>query len=149
MGHTIYMCLAGRAAEQVFFGKVTTGASDDLRRVTDLVYKIIKVYGMNSKVGQLSFPQDPNTISIDKPYSDSTEAAMDEEAQQMMNLAYKRTIRLIVERKKDVEMVARLLLEKETITHDDILDAVGPCSSKCNDPYDAYMRRPVTKNEKR
>jgi len=145
--HTVYMSLAGRAAEQVFFGKVTTGASDDLRRVTDLVYKTIKVYGMNSKIGQLSFPQDPSAISFDKLYSDSTAAVMDEEAQRIMNLAYKRTLTLITEKKKDVETVARLLLEKETITHDDILDIVGPCSSKCNDSYDVYMRKPMITNE--
>merc|ERR1712070_473949 len=73
--------LAGRAAEEVFFGRVTTGASDDLRRVTQLVYSTIQTYGMNSRVGQLAYPQDNNDgMPGDRPYSDATAEAMDEEA---------------------------------------------------------------------
>ena len=58
----VCMALAGRAAEEIFFGRVTTGASDDLRRVTTFVYSTIQMYGMNSRLGQLSFPKDPNAM---------------------------------------------------------------------------------------
>jgi len=123
--HIVCMALAGRAAEQVFFGGVTTGASDDLRRVTDLIYSTIQIYGMNSRVGQLAFPKDPNAMPGDKPYSDATAEAMDEEARQIVEAAYQRTLDLITEKKDEVEMVANLLLDKETITHDDIIDLIG------------------------
>ena len=144
--HIVMMALAGRAAEQVFFGKVTTGASDDLRRVTDLVYSTIQVYGMNSRVGQLAFPKDPNAMPGDKPYSDSTAEAMDEEARRIVDEAYAKTVELITEKKEDVEKVANLLLDKETITHDDIIDLVGarPFS---NEAYQEYVSKRFVKEE--
>ncbi len=122
----VKMALAGRAAEEVFFGRVTTGASDDLRRVTQLVYSTIQVYGMNSRVGQLAFPRDSNEMPGEqKPYSDATAEAMDEEARNIVNEAYKRTLELIQDKKQEVQTLAQLLLEKETITHDDVVDAIG------------------------
>lgn len=117
--------LAGRAAEDVFFGRVTTGASDDLKRVTQMVYSTIQTYGMNSRVGQLAYPQNDDGMPGDKPYSDSTAEAMDDEARTMVDAAYRRTVELIRERKEEVEKVANLLLEKETITHDDMIELIG------------------------
>merc|ERR1712161_108178 len=76
----VCMALAGRASEEIFFGRVTTGASDDLRRVTDLVYSTIQVYGMNERLGQLAFPKDPNAQFDVRPYSAKTARVMDEEA---------------------------------------------------------------------
>jgi AFG3 family protein len=121
----ICMALAGRAAEEVFLGNVTTGASDDLRRVTQMVYSTIKQYGMNSRVGQLSFPENEDGMTIDKPYSDATARAMDEEARSIVDDAYQRTLALIRDRKAEVEKVAIRLLERETVTHDDIVDLIG------------------------
>merc|ERR1712038_2125143 len=145
--HIVCMALAGRAAEEVFFGKVTTGASDDLRRVTDLVYSTIQIYGMNSRVGQLAFPKDPNAMPGDKPYSDSTAEAMDEEAKKIVDAAYDRTLELISEKKTEVEKVAHLLLEKETITHDDIIDLIGP-RPYSNEAYQEYVsKKHLKKNE--
>ncbi len=138
--HIVCMALAGRAAEEVFFGKVTTGASDDLRRVTDLVYSTIQIYGMNSRVGQLAFPKDPNAMPGEKPYSDSTAEAMDEEAKKIVDAAYQRTLDLITEKKTEVEKVAHLLLEKETITHDDIIDLIGP-RPFVNEAYQEYVSK--------
>lgn len=134
----VCMALAGRAAEEVFFGNVTTGASDDLRRVTELVYSTIKDFGMNSKVGQLSFPTDRDTLG-DKPYSDSTAEAMDDEARYIVDEAYLRTVALIRKHKDETEKVATMLLEKETITHDDILDLVGPRPFVSNSAYQEYV----------
>lgn len=143
--HIVMMALAGRAAEEVFFGKVTTGASDDLRRVTDLVYSTIQVYGMNSRVGQLAFPKDPNAMPGDKPYSDSTAEAMDEEARRIVDDMYTKTVELISFRKSEVQKVADLLLEKETITHDDIIDLVGPRPFKGNDEYQEFVSKRFAK----
>lgn len=139
--HIVMMALAGRAAEEVFFGKVTTGASDDLRRVTELVYSTIQVYGMNSRVGQLAFPKDPNAMPGDKPYSDSTAEAMDEEAKRIVDEAYANTLKLVKEKKDDIEKVANLLLDKETITHDDIIDLVGRRPFSGNEAYDEFVSK--------
>ena len=137
----VCMALAGRAAEEVFFGKVTTGASDDLRRVTEMVYSTIQIYGMNSKVGQLAFPKDPNAGPGDRPYSDATAEAMDEEAKRIVDEAYQRTLDLITEKKEEVEKVALFLLEKETITHDDIVDCIGPRPFEGDSQYQEYVSK--------
>lgn len=137
----VCMALAGRASEEVFFGRVTTGASDDLKRVTNLVYSTIQLYGMNSRVGQLAFPKDPNDMPGDKPYSDATAEAMDEEARAIVDSAYQRTLNLIREKKNEVESVAKLLLEKETITHDDMMNLLGPRQSEGHEAYRDYVSR--------
>lgn len=135
----VMMALAGRAAEEVFFGRVTTGASDDLKRVTQLVYSTIQVYGMNSRVGQLAFPKDPNDMAGEKPYSDATAEAMDEEARNIVEKAYNKTVELIREKKHEVETIAQLLLEKETITHDDVMDAIGERPFKGDTVYNEFV----------
>lgn len=135
----VCMALAGRAAEQVFFGRVTTGASDDLRRVTQLVYSTIQTYGMNAKVGQLAYPQDNDSMGGDKPYSDATAEAMDDEARAIVDAAYERTVALMMERKEQVEKVANLLLEKETITHDDMIDTIGERPFEGDSQYKEYV----------
>ena len=137
----VCMALAGRAAEEVFFGNVTTGASDDLRRVTQLVYSTIQVYGMNSRVGQLAFPQKEDGMPGDKPYSNATAEAMDEEARSVVNAAYQRTLALIREKKQQVEAVAMFLLEKETITHDDVFDLIGPRPFPGDDAYNEFVSK--------
>ena len=134
----VCMALAGRAAEEVFFGDVTTGASDDLRRVTELVYSTIKDFGMNSSVGQLAFPTNNDSLG-DKPYSDSTAEAMDDEARRIVDTMYLRTVALIQKHKNETEKVANLLLKQETITHDDIVDLVGPRPFKNNSAYQEYV----------
>jgi ATP-dependent metalloprotease FtsH len=147
--HVVMMALAGRAAEEVFFGKVTTGASDDLRRVTNLIYSTIQIYGMNSRVGQLAFPKDPNGFPGDKPYSDSTAEAMDEEAKKIVDEAYASTVKLITEKKEEVAKVANLLLEKETITHDDITDLVGPRPFIGNEEYQQFVSKRFSDQKKK
>lgn len=145
----VCMALAGRAAEEIFFGRVTTGASDDLRRVTDLVYQTIQIYGMNERVGQLAFPKDPNAYPGDKPYSDATAQAMDEEARIIVDAAYQRTLDLLREKKPELQKVAELLLETETITHDDIYDLIGPRPFEGDANYDEYVsKRGLKKKEK-
>jgi len=138
--HIVQMALAGRAAEEVFFGRVTTGASDDLKRVTQLVYSTIQVYGMNSRVGQLAFPKDQNEMGMsERAYSDATAEAMDEEARTIVDDAYARTVELIREKKHEVETLANLLLEKETITNDDVVDAIGVRPFQGHSVYDEFV----------
>jgi AFG3 family protein len=137
----VCMALAGRAAEEIFFGRVTTGASDDLRRVTDMVYSTIQVYGMNSRLGQLAFPKDPNAMFDERPYSEKTAKAMDEEAKRIVDEAYQRTLNLLNEHKEDLDKVARMLLDKETITHDDVYELIGPRPYEGDPQYDEFIRR--------
>jgi len=137
----VSMALAGRAAEEVFFGDVTTGASDDLRRVTDLIYSTIQLYGMNPNVGQLAFPKDPNAFFDEKPYSAKTAKLMDEQAKEIVDKAYERTVNLIREKKAEVEAVAKSLLEKETIVHDDMIDLIGARPFKGDPAYEEFIKR--------
>ena len=118
------MALAGRAAEQIIFGQVTTGASDDLRRVTSMVYQMIQVYGMNANIGQLAYQR--TEPGQERPYSDAVAQRMDEEARTMVDEAYARTLRLLTDKRVQLVMVAEKLIELETINHDHIIDLIGP-----------------------
>ena len=123
----ICVMLGGRVAEQLFFSSITTGAQDDLDKVTKLVYSQIVSYGMNEKVGQVSYGRlDDNDQRFQKPYSEETAKLIDSEARQMVSMAYKRTFELLSERKGDVEKVANLLLEREVIGRDDMISLLGP-----------------------
>lgn len=135
----VCMALAGRAAEEIFFGEVTNGASDDLKRVTKLVYSTIQLYGMNHRLGQLSFPKDPNAMFDDRPYSEKTAKAMDEEAKIIVDQAYQRTLQLLKDKKHELGIVADMLLEKETITHEDILNIIGPRPFKGDKLYEDFL----------
>lgn len=134
----VCMALAGRASEQVHFGAVTTGASDDLRKVTDMVYQMIKVYGMNERVGQLAFPSSGEPME-QRPYSDATAALMDEQAKEMVDKAYARTLEVIRKHQGQVEALAQLLLEKETINHDDIVRTLGPRPFAAHQTYEEFI----------
>ena len=145
----VCMALAGRASEEIFFGRVTTGASDDLKKVTEMVYNMIQIYGMNTRLGQLAFPKDPNAMFEERPYSDATANAMDEEAKRIVDQAYQRTLSLLLERKEELTKVAELLLAKETITHDDVIDSIGARPFASDSQYDDYImkRRPSSVDE--
>jgi len=145
----VSMALAGRAAEDIFFGRVTTGASDDLNKVTNIVYNMIQVYGMNEKLGQLAFPKDPNAMPGDKPYSDATAQVMDEEARAIVDDAYNRTLDLLRSRKEEVEKVANLLLKNETITHDDVSNLIGPRPFLGDKVYNEFVNFRLMEKEKK
>jgi len=121
--HIVCTAFSGRAIEEVFFGKGTTGVSDDLCRVSGLIYSTIQVYRMSSRAGQLDFPKDSNAKSGDKPYPDSTASAMDKETRQTVEEVDQKTSDLIREKKDEVKKVANILLDKETITHDNIINS--------------------------
>jgi len=135
----VTMALAGRAAEQVVFGRVTTGAADDLRRVTGILYQMVQVYGMNEKVGQLAFPKEEGQWPSDRLYSDATAQVIDSEVRLLVEEAYKRTILLIENKRDQVELVAQCLLEKETITNADVSRLIGPRPFTATKEYDDYL----------
>lgn len=121
----ICMTLGGRAAEQIFFGKISTGASNDLQQVTRTAYSMITVYGMNKKVGNLSYydPQQENQFT--KPFSEETGKLIDEEARELIETAYVRTLDLLTEKRNEVELLAKALLEKEVLFKSDVETLIG------------------------
>lgn len=120
------MTLGGRVSEEIFFGKITTGAQDDLKKVTQSAYAQVAHFGMNKRVGYLSFdmPQQGDMV-FDKPYSEQTAQIIDEEVRKIVEDAYKRTMDLLLKYKDDVEKVAQLLLEKEKVDKDDMVTLLG------------------------
>ena len=136
------MTLGGRVSEQIFFDSITTGAHDDLQKVTKIAYAQITQYGMNEKVGALSFT-DQNEQQLQKPYSEQTATLIDNEARRMVNEAYERTLKLLSEKKQDIEKVARLLLDKEGLTREDMEKLLGKRPFDEHTVYDEYVRKKV------
>ncbi|XP_060567775.1 AFG3-like protein 2 [Ruditapes philippinarum] len=123
------MCVAlgGRVAEEIFFNKITTGAESDLRMVTKSAYAQVVQFGMNEKVGQLSFPpREESGFNVDKPYSEETAQLIDHEVREIVSNAYKRTKELVLKHKADVEKVAQSLLENEKIDKQSVVELIGP-----------------------
>ena len=120
------MTLGGRAAEEIIFGKISTGALSDLERVTKVAYSIVTVYGMNDKIGNISFyDSKQNDYAFNKPYSDATAKVIDEEAKKIVDEAYKRTKQLLTDKKQELETVAKELLKKEIIFQSDLEELIG------------------------
>ena len=117
------MTLGGRAAEEVMLGKISTGAQNDLEKVTKMAYNRVAVYGMNEKVGMLSFPTDDQ--SFQKPYSQDTARMIDEEVRELVVHAYKRTVALVTKERAKVEALAQGLLEKEVLQRHDLVQILG------------------------
>ncbi|KAL9228717.1 hypothetical protein vseg_004266 [Gypsophila vaccaria] len=119
------MTLGGRAAEQVLLGKISTGAQNDLEKVTKMTYAQVAVYGFSDKVGLLSFPQREDGFEMSKPYSNKTGAIIDQEVRDWVGKAYERTLQLVEEHKEHVAQIAELLLEKEVLHQEDLLRVLG------------------------
>ena len=121
------MTLGGRVSEQIFFNSVTTGAQNDLEKVTKMAYAQVSTYGMSEKVGNVSFGRPGSQgESFQKPYSEQTSRMIDEEVRSIIASAYQRTTELLSARKGEVAKVANLLLEKEVIGRDDMITLLGP-----------------------
>ena len=121
----ICMTLGGRASEDIFFGKISTGAQNDLQQITRTAYAMVTVYGMNEKVGNVSFydPQQENAFT--KPYSDDTAKLIDYEVRHLIDSAYARTKKLLTDKKEEVEKLANALLEKEVLFQSDVEVLIG------------------------
>jgi len=135
------MALGGRAAEELVFGKISTGALSDLERITKMAYSIVTMYGMNPKLGNVSFydSKGQNEYGFSKPYSEATSQMIDEEVRTIIDNAYTRTKELLTERRHELEVIAKELLEKEVLLQDDLERLVGkrPYGGQTN--YQAHM----------
>ncbi|KAL9557056.1 Mitochondrial inner membrane m-AAA protease component [Mucor bainieri] len=135
------MTLGGRVSEEIFFDSITTGAHDDLQKVTKIAYAQVTAYGMNDKVGPISFTDPQNDQQFQKPFSEETGTLIDNEARKIVLDAYEHTRKLLTEKKNDIEKVAKLLLKKEVLTRDDMEQLLGKRPFKEYTVYDEYVRK--------
>lgn len=120
----IAVSLGGRAAEELFVGKVSTGASDDLDKVTQMAYSIVSVYGMNPVLGLVNFSGGSGQ-QFYKPYSEDTAKLIDQETRKIVNEQYERVKRLLSEKKDLMLAMSDRLMEKETLVHNELLEILG------------------------
>lgn len=136
------MCTAfgGRAAEEIVFAKISTGALSDLERITKMAYGMVTIYGMNDRIGNISF-YDPekSEFSMGKPYSDVTARIIDEEVKKIIDNAYLRTCDLLKEKREELDKLAKALLEKEIIFQDDLERILGKRPFAQLTSYQSFM----------
>ncbi len=121
----ICMTLGGRASEDIFFGKISTGAQNDLQQITRIAYAMVTVYGMNDKVGNVSFYDPQQETTFTKPYSEETSKIIDQEVRKLIDDAYIRTKQLLTDKKAEVEKLAEALLEREVLFQSDVEALIG------------------------
>jgi AFG3 family protein len=144
------MALGGRAAEEITFGKISTGALSDLERVTKVAYNIVSIYGMNDKIGNVSF-YDPkqSEYSFNKPYSEATAEIIDQEVKKIIKTAYERTKELLMHHKQHLEILAKELLKREVIYQADLEDLIGKRPFAAPTTYDAFVNEDEKLAEKK
>ena len=121
----ICMSLGGRASEDLNFHKISTGAQNDLQQITRMAYAMVTVYGMNSKVGNVSFYDPAAENSFTKPYSEETSKLIDEEVRKLIDRAYETTKTLLMEKQAQVSKLAEALLTKEVLFQSDVEALIG------------------------
>ena len=120
------MALGGRIAEEIVFNEISTGAQNDLERITRMAYSMVTTYGMNPKIGQISF-KDPfsEEYAFKKPYSEELAKTIDEEVRKLIASIYEKTKKLLLERRQELELIAQELLKKEVIYKEDVERLIG------------------------
>ncbi|KAI8090982.1 peptidase family M41-domain-containing protein, partial [Gilbertella persicaria] len=133
------MTLSGRISEEIFFDTITTGAQDDLQKVTKMAYAQVTNYGMNDKLGPVSFSDPQNENQFQKPFSEKTGTLIDSEVRNLVNEAYARATKLLHEKKDSIEKVAKLLLDKEVLIREDMENLLGKRPFAEHTVYDEYV----------
>ncbi len=141
---TMCMTLGGRVAEDIIFGKISTGAQNDLERITKMAYSIVTIYGMNEKIGNISYHDSQRPDYYGKPYSESTAQTIDEEVRKIIDLAYIRTKELLQNKKKELEIIAKALLEKEIIFQSDLVELIGKRPFDKETTYEEFTKGSVS-----
>jgi cell division protease FtsH len=127
--------LGGRAAELTVFAHLSTGAADDLRRVTDIARSMVTRYGMSDRLGSVAYDRDPRTFltgpdlpfaNREPDYAEETAAAIDSEVRAIVEHAMNRALAVLREKRDVLERSARRLLEKETLDEKDLIELIGP-----------------------
>ena len=133
------MTLGGRVAEEIVFSKISTGAQNDLERITKLAYAMVTIYGMNAAVGNVSFHDPQNEYNFSKPYSDRTAQLIDEEVRKIIFDAYERTKQLLIDNRSGLEKLAKKLLEKEILFQADLEEILGKRPFDHRTTYDEFV----------
>jgi len=142
------MALGGRAAEELIFGKISTGALSDLERITKMAYSIVSVYGMNEKIGNVSFYDSKSSdYKFNKPYSEATAETIDEEVRKLITFAYDRTKELLRDKGEELEKIAQQLLEKEILFQSDLEKIIGSRPFEKETTYEAFTRKVDARDE--
>ncbi|MCX6292439.1 MAG: ATP-dependent zinc metalloprotease FtsH [Bacteroidetes bacterium] len=123
----ICAALGGRASEEIIFGKISTGALSDLEKITKQAYAMVTIFGLNERIGNISFydSSGQQEYNFNKPYSEKTAEAIDEEVKKLIDAAYKRTKELLLQHKDELCAVASRLLEREVIFKEDLEQIFG------------------------
>jgi cell division protease FtsH len=122
------MALGGRVAEDLVFDRITTGAQNDLERITKMAYAMVTDYGMSDRVGNVSFnlsERDEDAPVFEKPYSDATAQAIDEEAREIIETARERARTLLQDKREQLDEMADALLEQEVLGPEELLRILG------------------------
>ncbi|WP_224996819.1 ATP-dependent zinc metalloprotease FtsH [Cesiribacter sp. SM1] len=134
------MTLGGRAAEDIVFEKISTGALSDLERVTKMAYSIVSVYGMNDKIGNVSFyDAKQSEYNFNKPYSEATAKIIDEEVKYIIEKAYVAVKQLLLSKRDKLEIIAQELLKKEIIYQYDLERLIGKRPFDKQTTYQQYI----------
>lgn len=126
MNDQMVALFGGRAAEELTFGKISTGAQNDLERVTKMAYSMVSIYGMNNKVGNLSYHDAQQEYQTQKPYSEETAKIIDEEVRDLVLVEYNRAKALLTQHIDKLKLLAEELLKKEVLFKDDLERLIGP-----------------------
>jgi AFG3 family protein len=133
------MTMGGRVAEDITFNKISTGAQNDLERITKLAYAMVTLYGMSEKVGNVSFNDQGGEYNFNKPYSDKTAELIDQEVRTLIANVYQRTKDLLIEKREGLEALAVKLLEKEILFQSDLEEILGKRPFDNRTTYDEFV----------
>jgi AFG3 family protein len=138
--------MGGRVAEDIVFGKISTGALSDLERITKLAYAMTKIYGMNGNVGNVSFYDPQGEYQFNKPYSDTTAEMIDNEVRKLVDEVYQKTKGLLNEKREGLEKIAQKLLEKEVLFQSDLEEILGKRPFDERTTYDKFVNGEAAMN---
>ncbi|CAA9988220.1 ATP-dependent zinc metalloprotease FTSH, putative [Plasmodium knowlesi strain H] len=137
----VAVILGGRAAEELFIGKITTGAIDDLNKVTQLSYSYVSQYGMNKEIGLVSFqPNTSSEYSFYRPHSECLAHLIDNEVRCLIETQYNRVKSILLKHEKQVHKLADLLFQKETISYQDIVECIGERPYPVKSTYEKFVK---------
>jgi len=131
------VALGGRISEEIFFNRITTGASDDFKKCAQYAHGMVTEYGMSPKLGPINYAVDENGLS--KPYSEETNQIIDEEINRIITQTYTASRELLESKKDLIEKLAEKLLENETLSLPEIVEVLGPRPFKMKDSLKDYL----------
>jgi AFG3 family protein len=141
------MTMGGRVAEDITFGKISTGAQNDLERITKLAYAMVTIYGMNEKVGNVSFNDTQGEYQFNKPYSEKTSELIDNEVRTLIGDVYQSTKKLLIDKREGLIALANKLLEKEILFQSDLEEILGKRPFDNRTTYDEFVNGPESNQE--